>query len=113
MIEHFIQRVSTFFTAEHRKENAAAKNRIDKSCRVTCEQPAIPVQMRASIGKIRFDVDIRNAPRIRHPFCNSWLFRQRSFEKIISAELAFTKRFTVENHSDARPVVGKRNQPEP
>src|SRR6478672_1190279 len=113
MIEHFVQSVGAFFTAEHRKKNAAAKNRVDKSGGVAREQPAIAVQTRASIGEIRFDIGLRNAPGLCHPFGNSWLFRQRLLEKIVSIELGFTKSVTVENHADARSLIRKWNQPEP
>src|ERR1700747_897591 len=34
MIKYFVQRVGTEFAAEHRKENAAAENRIDEFGRV-------------------------------------------------------------------------------
>src|SRR6266851_2748069 len=113
MIEHFVQRVGAFFTAEQCKKNAAAENRVDESGGVACKQPAIAVQTRAPIGEIRFDVDLRNAPRFCHPFRNGWLFRQRLLEKIVSAELGFTKSFAIENHADARSLIGKWNQPEP
>src|SRR5580765_4075942 len=109
MIEHFVQSVGAFFTAEHRKKNAAAKNRVDESGGVACKQPAIAVQTRASIGEIRFDIDLRNAPRVGHAFRNAWLFRQRLFEKILSTQLGFTKSFTVENHADARSLIRKWN----
>ena len=33
--------------------------------------------------------------------------------EIVGAELGFTKSFTVQNHSDARSLIGKWNQPEP
>jgi hypothetical protein len=56
---------------------------------------------------------LRNASRVVMRFRNGWLFRQRLLEKIVSAELGFTKSFTVENHSDARSLIGKWNQPEP
>src|SRR5206468_10817639 len=92
---------------------AAGEIRIDKSGRFACKQPAIAVQTRASIGGIRFDIDLRNAPRFCHRFRNGWLFRQRLLEKIVSTELGFAKSFTVENHCDARSLIGKRNQPEP
>src|SRR5258705_11788431 len=100
VIKYFVQGVGAFFTAEHRKKNAAAKNRVDESGGVACEQPAIAVQTRASIGEVCFDIDLRNAPRFCHPLRNGWLFRQRLFEKIFRAELGFTKSVTDENHSD-------------
>src|SRR5262245_18417299 len=86
VIEHFIQRVSTLFAAEHSKKNAAAEDRIYKSGGVACQHPAIAVQTRASIGEIRFDVDLRGALRVYHSFRNGWLFRQRLLEKIVSTE---------------------------
>src|SRR5690242_976968 len=100
MIEHFVQSVGAFFTAEYGKKNAAAKNRVDKSGGVACKQPAIAVQTCASIGKIGFDMGLGNAPRVPHAFHNGWLFRQRLLQKIISTELGFTENFTVENHAD-------------
>src|SRR4029077_10940103 len=113
MIEYFVQSVSAFFTAEHRKKNAAAKNRVDESRGVACKQPANAVQTRASIREIGFDKRLRNPPRVCHAFRDGWLFRQRLLEKIVSTELGFTKNFTVENHADARSLIGKWNQPEP
>src|SRR4029077_15027557 len=112
-IKHFVQSVGAFFTREHRKKNTAAKNRIDESGGVACKQPAIAVQTRASIREIGFDIGLRNAPRVRHAFRNGWLFRQRLLEKILGTELGFTKSVTLENHSDARSLIGKWNQPEP
>src|SRR6266850_6216816 len=109
MIEHFVQSVGAFLTAEHRKKNAAAKNRVDESGGVACKQPAIAVQTRTSIGEIRFDIDLRNAPRFCHPFRNGWLFRQRLLQKIVSAELGLTKSVTVENNPDTRSLIGKWN----
>ena len=105
VIEHFVQSVRAYFAAEHRKKNAAAENRIDKSGGVACKQPAIAVQTRASIGEIRFDIDLRDALRFCHAFRNAWLFRQCLLEKIVSAELGFTKSFAVENYSDARSLI--------
>src|SRR4051794_18559693 len=113
MFKHFVQSVGAFFTAEHRKKNAAAKNRVDESSGVACKQPAIAVQTRASVGEIGFDIGFRNAPRVYHAFCNRWLFSQRLLEKILSTELGFTKNLTVENHADARSLIRKWNQPEP
>src|SRR5215208_1711345 len=113
MIKHFVESVGTFFTAEHRKKNAAAKNWINESGGIARKQPTIAVQTRASIGKVRLDIRLRNAPRVCHPFRNGWLFHQRLLEKIVSAELRFTKSFTVEDHADARSLIGKWNQPEP
>src|SRR5262249_47569766 len=57
-IEHFVQSICAQLAAEDRKKNAAAEDRIDKSGRVACKQPAITIQTLASIGKIRFDVDL-------------------------------------------------------
>src|SRR5262245_30048856 len=57
VIEHFVQSVGAFFTAEDCKKNAAAKDRINESGGVACKQPAIAVQTRASIREIRFDMD--------------------------------------------------------
>src|SRR5260370_30763624 len=108
MIEPFVQRVGAFFTAEHCKKNTAAENRVDESGGVASKQPAIAVQTRASIGEIRLDIDPRDALRVCHPFCNGWLFRQRLLEKIVSAEPGFTINVTVQNHSDARSLIGKR-----
>src|SRR6478672_2287269 len=113
MIEHFVQSVGAFFAAENRKENAAAKNRVDESGGVACKYPPIAVQTRASIGEIRFDIGFRNAPRVCHPFCNGWLFRQRLVKKIVGAEVGFTKSFAVEYHADARSLVRNWNQPKP
>src|SRR4029077_7547855 len=76
-------------------------------------QPAIAVQTRASIGEIRFDIDLRHAPRVCHPFCDGWLFGQCLLEKIFRGELGFTKSFAVENHSDAGSLFGEWNEPEP
>src|SRR5258705_13989367 len=100
VIKYFVQGVGAFFTAEHRKKNIAAKNRNNESGGVACKQPAIAVQTRASIGEIRFDIDLRDVLRVFHPFCNGWLFRQGLLEKIVSAELEFTKSFTVHNNSN-------------
>src|SRR5258705_2254969 len=111
VIKYFVQGVGAFFTAEHRKKNAAAKNRVDESGGVACKQPAIAVQTRASIREIGFDIDLRNAPRFCHPFRNGWLFGQSLLQKIVSTELGFTKGFTVQNHADARSLIGKWNQP--
>src|ERR1051326_666296 len=58
-------------------------------------------------------MDLRDAVRVCHAFCNAWLFRHRFLEKIVSAELGFPKGFTFENHSDTRSLMGKRDQPEP
>src|SRR6476659_8148436 len=113
MIKHFVQSVGAFFTAEHCKKNAAAKNRIDESGGVARKQPAIAVQTRASIREIGFDIGLRNAPRVRHAFRDGWLFRQSLLEKIVSTELGFAKSFTVENNADARSLIRKWNQPEP
>src|SRR6516164_998934 len=113
VVEHFVQRIGTLFAAEHRKKNAAAKNGIDESGGIACKHPVIALQTRASIGEIRFDMDLRDASRVCHPFCNGRLFRQRLLEKIVSTELGFTKGFTVENYSDARSCVGEWNQPKP
>src|SRR4029077_14430523 len=92
---------------------AAAKNRVDESGGVARKQPAIAVQTRASIGEIRFDIDLRDAPRVCHPFRDGWLLCQRLLEKIASAELGLPKSVTVQNYSDARSLIGKWNQPEP
>src|SRR4029077_9135392 len=113
MVEHFVQRIGAFFAAEHRKKNAAAENRVDKSGGVACKQPAIALQTRASIGEIRFDIDLRHAPRVCHPFCDGWLFGQCLLEKIFRGELGFAKSFAVENHSDAGSLFGEWNEPEP
>src|SRR5262249_14739378 len=113
MIEHFVQSVRAEFAAEHRKKNAAAENRIDKSGGVACQQPAIAVQTRASIREIRFDVDLRDAPGVCHAFHNAWLFRQCLVEKILRAELGLAKSVTIENYSDARSLITEWNQPEP
>src|SRR5262245_42337627 len=113
VIEHFDQRVGAFFATEHGKKNAAAENRVDESSGVAYKQPAIAVQTLASIGEIRFVIGLRNAPRFCHSLRNGWLFRQRLLEKIFRAELGFTESFTVENHSDARSLIGEWNQPKP
>src|SRR5262249_20726414 len=113
VIEHFVQSISAFFAAEHGKKNAAAKNRVDKSGGVACKQPAIAVQTRGSIGEIRFDINFRNAPRVCHPFRNTWLFRQCLLEEIFGVELGIPKNFTIQNDSNTRSLTGKWNQPEP
>ena len=64
VIEHFIQRISALFATEHSQKNAAAKNGIDESGGIACKQPSISVQTRASIGEIRFDIDLRDASRV-------------------------------------------------
>src|SRR5262249_53306513 len=113
VVENFIQSIGAFFAAENREKDAAAKNRIDKSGGIACKQPAVTVQICAAIGKIRFDIDFRDAPRVCHSFGDRWLFGQRLLKKILGAELRLAKSFTVQNHSNTGPLGRKWNQPEP
>src|SRR4029077_11655898 len=101
MIKNFVKRVGGKFAAEHGKENAAAKNWIDKTGGIACKQPSVAVQSRGAIREVRFDVNLRDTPRVCHPFGDSWLFSQNFFEKVFRAELGLSKRFAVENHSNA------------
>ena len=100
MIEHFVQRVGALFAAEHRKKNPLLKMGSMNPAASPVSNQRSPYKRRASIGEIRFDINLRDASRVCHSFCNGWLFRQRFLEKIFSTELGFPKSFTVENHSD-------------
>ena len=113
MVENFVERVGGKFAAEHGKENAATKNWIDKTGGIACKQPSVAVQSRGAIGKIRLDVNLRHTPGACHPFGGNWLFGQCLIEKFFSAELGLSKRFAVENHSNAGALSAEWNQPEP
>src|SRR5262249_32982855 len=87
MVKDLVQNVRASFTTEHGEEHAAAKDWIDETGGVTCEQPLIAVESCAAIGKIRFDINFRCAPRIRHSLCNDGLFCERLLEKILGLKL--------------------------
>ena len=87
MIKNLVERIGSAFAAEHREEDAAAKNRIDEPGGIACKQPAVTVQSCAPIGEVRFHVNLRDAPRVCHPFGDEWLFGQGLIEKVFGAEL--------------------------
>src|SRR5437667_2845155 len=109
MSKNFVKNVCALLAAEHSQENATAKNWIDETGGIACKQPAVAMQSCASIGEVRFNINLRHAPGAYHPLCDDWLLRQRLFEKVFGAQLGLAKDFTVENHSDTGALCGEWN----
>src|SRR5438552_8828015 len=86
-LKNFVQNICASFAAEHCEKDAAAKDGIDEPGGIARKQPAVTVQSCAPIGEVRFHVNLRDSPRVRHPFGDDWLLAQRLFEKIFGAEL--------------------------
>ena len=79
MIQRFVQSIGALFTAEDSQKNAAAKDWIDETGGIACQQPAIAMELAAAIGEIRGNVNFRSTPRVRHPFGDDGLFGERLF----------------------------------
>src|SRR5436309_15734339 len=109
MSKNFVKNVCALLAAEHSQENAATKNWIDETGGIACKQPAVAMQSCAAIGEVRFNINLRHAPRVYHPLCDDWLFRQRLFQKVFGAQLGFAKDFTVENHSNTGALGSEWN----
>src|SRR6266700_8308705 len=77
MSKNFVKNVCALLAAEHSQKYATAKNWIDETGGIACKKPAVTMQSCAAIGEVRFNINLRHAPRAYHPLCDDWLFRQR------------------------------------
>ena len=62
LIQNQVERIRRLFAGEQSEVNATAEDRINKSCGVACQQPAIAGKLVVSIRKISGRINFRHAP---------------------------------------------------
>ena len=103
MIEHFVQNIGSLFACEDGEEDAAAEHRVDESCRVAREHPAIAGKTRAAIRKISGAANWRHALGVAHRLHQERLFLDRLLKKIFRAQAGFLEDRAVEHDPHAGP----------